>query len=151
LIVKEIVLIKIRTFSLVFVGIALVGNLPAHAANPTISVAEMDAFLKKCTFIDIPYESSERLQGVSIRGMTPLRYFAASSGEGDLWGFEFDIGVAEFKRRAPDLAGREEMPIPSDERAYVVARYRELQEPYDESEPLRLVCRSESIEGDEEP
>jgi hypothetical protein len=83
--------------------------------------------------------------------MTPLRYIMAASGEGDLWGFEFDISVAEFKRRAPDLAGRVEMPIPSDERAYVVARYRELQVPYDESEPLRLACRSVTIEGGEEP
>jgi hypothetical protein len=143
--------IKPRSFRLVLVGVALLGHLPVHAAKPTISAAEIDAFLRQCVFIDIPYEASERLQGVSIRGMTPMRYFAGSSDEGDIWGFEFGIGVAEFKRRAPDLARRVEMPIASDERAYVVARYRELQEPYDESEPLRLVCRSEAIAGDDEP
>ncbi|WP_200389679.1 hypothetical protein [Thiocapsa imhoffii] len=142
---------KTRLCSLTIAAAALLGHFPAYAAKPAISAAEIDAFLQKCTFIDIPYEASERLQGVSIRGMRPTRYIMAASGEGDVWGFEFDISVAEFKRRAPDLAGRVEMPIPSDERAYIIAQYRELQEPFDESEPLRLVCRSESIEGDEEP
>ena len=139
-----------RNFHLLLAGAALIGHFPAQAARPAISAAELDAFLQKCTFIDIPYEASEHLQGVSIRGVTPSRSIMAASGEGDLWGFEFDISVAEFKRRAPDLAGRVEMPIPADEREYVVARYRVLEEPSHESEPLRLVCRSEAIEGDDE-
>jgi hypothetical protein len=83
--------------------------------------------------------------------MTPIHYIVASSGEGDIWGFEFDISVAEFKRRAPDLARRVDMPIPADEREYVVALYRVLEEPSHASEPLRLVCRSNAIEGDDEP
>ncbi|EGV17963.1 hypothetical protein [Thiocapsa marina] len=140
-----------RRSYLLLAGAALIGHFPAHAAQPAISAAEIDAFLQKCTFIDIPYEASERLQGVSIRGMTPIHYIAASSGEGDVWGFEFKLSVAEFKRRAPDLAGRVDMPIPVDEREYVVALYRVLEEPSHESEPLRLVCRSEAIEGDDEP
>jgi hypothetical protein len=82
--------------------------------------------------------------------MTPIHYIVASSGAGDIWGFEFDISVAEFKRRAPDLARRVDMSIPADEREYVVALYRVLEEPSHESEPLRLVCRSEAIEGDDE-
>ena len=139
-----------RRFHLLLAGAALIGHFPAHAAEPAISAAEIDAFLQKCTFIDIPYEPSKRLQGVSIRGMTPIHYIVASSGEGDVWGFEFDISVAEFKHRAPDLARRVDMPIPADEREYVVALYRVLEEPSYESQPLRLVCRSEAIEGDDE-
>ncbi|RPI66502.1 MAG: hypothetical protein EHM38_10050 [Geobacteraceae bacterium] len=144
-------MINTRLFCLVIVGAALLGHLPVHAAKPTISTAKIEAFLQQCAFIDIPYQAAERLQGVLIRGMTPTRYIVAGSGEGDLWGFEFDIGVTEFKRRAPDLAKRIDMPIPADERPYVVARYRVLEEPYIVSEPLRLVCRSQSIEGDEGP
>ena len=140
-----------RRFHLLLAGAALLGHFPAQAARPAISAAEIDAFLQQCMFIDIPYEASEHLQGVSIRGMTPIHYIVASSGEGDVWGFEFDISVAEFKRRAPDLARRIDMPIPADEREYVVALYRVLEEPSHASEPLRLVCRSNAIEGADEP
>jgi hypothetical protein len=140
-----------RRFHLLLAGTALIGHFPAHAAKPAISAAEIDAFLQQCAFIDTPYASSKRLQGVSIRGMTPIHYIVTSSGEGDVWGFEFDISVAEFKRRAPDLATRVDMPIPVNEREYVVALYRVLEESSHESEPLRLVCRSDAIEGDDEP
>lgn len=140
-----------RRFHLLLAGAALLGHFPAYSAKPAISAAEIDAFLQQCAFIDIPYEPSKRLQGVTIRGMTPIHYIVASSGEGDVWGFEFDISVAEFKRRAPDLATRVDMRIPADEREYVVALYRVLEELSHASEPLRLVCRSNAIEGDDEP
>ena len=139
-----------RPLHLLIAYVALLAPLSAHAAQPTISPQEINNFLKKCANIDVPPDVQEHLQGVSIRGLTPARYIVGDSGEGSMWGFEFDISLAEFKQKAPELAKRVNMPIPADEREYTSALYRSIQV-LDPAGPVRLVCRTETSEGGDEP
>ena len=135
-----------RSPRLMILGIALFTPLAVQGAKPTISPQEINNFLKKCEYIDVPSASSEHLQGVTIQGLTPARYTAADSGEGSMWGFEFDISLAEFKKKAPDLAKRVNMPIPPDQRENTRAISRMIQV-LDPAGPVQLLCRSEPIVG----
>lgn len=135
-------------FALVWAAVMLPKQLQAE--SPTISPQDIEAFLDRCVYIDVPYRAQENLRRVSIRGMEPTRYFSADSGEGRMWGFEFDMSASEFKRRAPELVQRVDFPIPSAEREFTTALYRILEEPLDTTNMARLVCRTEVI-GEEEP
>lgn len=135
-----------RSLRLIIAGVALIVPLAVQGAKPTVSPQDINNFLKKCEYIDVPSESWEHLQGVTIKGLTPARYTSADSGEGSMWGFEFDISLAEFKKKAPDLAKRVNMPIPADQREYTRAIYR-MTQVLDPAGPVRLLCRSEPIVG----
>lgn len=135
-----------RSLRLIIAGVALIAPIAAHGAKPTVSPQEINNFLKKCEYIDVPSESWEHLQGVMIKGLTPARYTAADSGEGSIWGFEFDVSLVEFKKKAPDLAKRVNMPIPADQREYTRAIYR-MTQVLDPAGPVQLFCRSEPIVG----
>lgn len=101
--------------------------------------ALFDSFRDTCQRMQSPAIRYESVDGVRLDGVSAVSYLETDGPEGSMWGFVFDLPVADFKARFPALADPKTMPVPDDLSAWISSLTRSAEQAPSSDQAL-LAC-----------